>query len=100
MDDSILKSGKDTLLAAIPFVMCLVGIVTCLVFSIFRLDVLLFKSGKSKSKSSKNSVGLPPRGVSATGAPIFTDPDGRLVEWPDRRSKSKTETSGQPVAVD
>jgi hypothetical protein len=89
MDEPILKSGRDTLLVAIPFVMCLVG-------SIFRLDGLFFKSGKT----SNNSYGRPPRGVTANGEPIFTDPDGRVVEWPNRRSKAKSATSGQSVAVD
>jgi hypothetical protein len=78
MDEPILKSGRDTLLVAIPFVMCLVG-------SIFRLDGLFFKSGKS----SNRNYGRPPRGVSATGDPIFTDPDGRVVDLPERRRKAK-----------
>jgi hypothetical protein len=89
MDEPILKSGRDTLLVAVPFVMCLVG-------SIFRLDGLFFKSGKS----SNNSYGRPPRGVTATGDPIFTDPDGKVVEWPDRRRNAKGAASGQSVAVD
>jgi hypothetical protein len=89
MDEPILKSGRDTLLVAIPFVMCLVG-------SIFRLDGLFFKSGKN----SNNSYGRPPRGVTATGDPIFTDPDGRVVEWRDRSKKTKGATSGQSVAVE
>jgi hypothetical protein len=73
MEDQILKSGRDTLLVAVPFVICLI-------FSIFRLDGLFFKSGKS----SNNSFGRPPRGVTPAGQQIFTDPDGRVVEWPDR----------------
>ena len=73
MEDQILKSGRDTLLVAVPFVVCLI-------VSIFRLDGLFFKSGKS----SNNSYGQPPRGVTPTGEQIFTDPDGRVVEWPDR----------------
>lgn len=82
MDEPILKSGRDTLLVAIPFVMCLVG-------SIFRLDGLIFKSGKT----SNNNYGRPPRGLTASGEPIFTDPDGRVVEWPDRRGNAKTAAS-------
>lgn len=89
MDEPILKSGSDTLLVAIPFVMSLVG-------SIFRLDGLFFKS----RKSSNNSYGRPPRGVTPTGEAIFTDPDGRAAEWPDRRGKAKSPTGGQSVAVD
>ena len=73
MDDQILKSGRDTLLVAIPFV-------TCLIVSIFRLDGLFFKSGKS----SLNKHGRPQRGVTPSGEPIFTDPDGRVVERASR----------------
>jgi hypothetical protein len=89
MDEPILKSGRDTLLVAIPFIMCLVG-------SIFRLDGLFFKSGKTSS----NNYGRPPRGVTPTGEPIFTDPDGRVVDWPERRRNAKSATSGQSVAGD
>jgi hypothetical protein len=88
MDEPILKSGRDTLLVAVPFVMCLVG-------SRFRLDRMFFRS----RKSSKNSYGRPPRGVTPTGEPIFTDPDGKVVEWPDRRRNAKSATSGHSVPV-
>jgi hypothetical protein len=73
MDDQILTSGRDTLLVAIPFVMCMVG-------SIFPLDGLFFKS----EKSSLNKCMQPLRGVGPWGEPIFTDPGRRLVECPSR----------------
>jgi hypothetical protein len=38
MQDAILKSSRDTLLVAVPFVVCLVG-------GMFRLDGLSFESG-------------------------------------------------------
>jgi hypothetical protein len=74
MDEPILKSGRDTLLVAIPFVICLV----C---SVFRLDEWFFRSGKGSTKSSRR----PPRGLSPKGEPIFTDPDGRVVDSPGHR---------------
>ena len=74
MDDPILKSGRDTLLVAIPFVICLVS-------SVFRLDELFFRSRKSSKKNSRR----PPRGLNPKGEPIFTDPDGRMVASQDRR---------------
>jgi hypothetical protein len=73
MDEPILKSGRDTLLVAIPFVICLVS-------SVFRLDELFFRSGKGSTKNSRR----PPQGLNPDGEPIFTDPDGKVVAGPDR----------------
>lgn len=75
MDEPILRSGRDTLLVAIPFVFCLVA-------SVFRLDELFFRSGKGSRKGSSQR---PPRGLNPNGEPIFTDPDGRVVAGSDRR---------------
>ncbi len=67
VQDEILKSSRDVLLVAVPFVMCLVG-------SMFRLDGLFFKSGNSPWK---------PYGLhhawNLRAEPVLTDPDGRVV---------------------
>jgi len=65
MNESILLSGRDTLLVAIPLVLCLV-------VSIFRLD-----RGIALPKGSLNRRRLA-CGLDAFGEPILRDPDGRL----------------------
>lgn len=74
MQDQILISSRDTLLVAVPFVLCLVD-------SIFRIDKVFFKSRNSPWKP----YGLPRHAWNPTAEPVFTDPDGAVVEWPNRR---------------
>jgi hypothetical protein len=71
MDDTILKSGSDALLVGVPFVLCLL-------FFMFRLDQLIFRSRKSSGQR-------PPSGIDEAGETIFTDPDGTVVSGPERR---------------
>ena len=69
-------SSRDTLMLAVPFVLCLF----C---TMFRLDEL-FCASRNKSPEK---CGRPKRGADPSGNPIFTDPDGRIVEFTDRRKK-------------
>lgn len=64
MSDAFMKSGRDAILVAIPFI-------ALLIMGLFRLDGVFVKSRKS-SKASK-----PPSGVDEAGRTIFSDPDGR-----------------------
>ena len=75
MHETVLKSGWDTLIFAVPFV-------GFLFVGLFRLDELF--------AAPKHEVGRKPQrpaaGVDADGEPIFCDPDGR--PWRKaRRSK-------------
>ena len=63
MHEAILKSGRDSLLVAIPMVALLFVV-------FFRLDEWLFRSKRSSARRP------PPRGVDSEGRPIFSDPDG------------------------
>ena len=69
MQVEILRSGRDTLLVAVPFVLCLVG-------TVFRLDGWFFKSGSRPWIS----YGLPRHAWYAASEPILTDPDGKVVD--------------------
>jgi hypothetical protein len=64
MHDLILKSGRDTLLVAIPFI-------AMLFIGLFRLDELIFKPKKSCNQQR------PPRGVDKDGRTIFCDPNSK-----------------------
>src|SRR5580658_10391231 len=75
MDDTIFKDGRDTLLLAFP-------LIVCVVLSMFRLDSFFIRS----SRKSANGLRRPPRGLDENGEPIFTDPDGKVVYWRERRS--------------
>jgi hypothetical protein len=72
MDEVILKSGRDTLLVAIPFAVCLF-------VSIFGLDQWIAKPRENSRRSR------PVCGVDEHGEPILTDPDGRVVRRRNRR---------------
>jgi hypothetical protein len=64
MNDTILKSGWETLLVAVPFVVVsLIGL--------FRLDELLVRR-KDETVRKRSACGL-----DKDGEPILTDPDGR-----------------------
>jgi len=65
MDQSILMSGRDTLLVAIPLVLMIF-------FSIFRLDQIIARPRVSQIRRR------PACGVNELGEPILCDPDGRL----------------------
>ncbi len=67
MHDTILISGRDTFLVAIPFVFMLF-------LSVFRLDEAL---ASPREQSSRNR---PASGMIEAGVPILRDPDGRAVE--------------------
>lgn len=69
MQDEILKSGRDTLLIAVPFVICLLG-------TIFRLDGLFLKAGNKPWIP----YGLPRCAWNSVLKPVLTDPDGRVVK--------------------
>ena len=64
MHDSVLKSGLDTILIAVPFV----GL---LVIGMFRLDAVF--------AAPKQAAGMrrPPSGMDEHGSVLFSDPDGR-----------------------
>ena len=68
MHDSVLKSGLDALLLAVPFL----GV---LFIAMFRLDTII--------AAPKHAAGLrhPPSGTDKHGRVLFSDPDGRL--WKD-----------------
>jgi hypothetical protein len=72
MQDVILKSGRDTILVAIPFVLFLF-------FGLFRLDELFSRSGKKAKRP------LPGGGMDADGEPFLADPDGRPVRLQRRQ---------------
>lgn len=64
MVDTVLSSGRDTVLVAIP-------ILTLLLASMFRLDQLI-AAPKETGRRDR-----PPCGMDRNGEPILTDPDGR-----------------------
>ena len=66
--DSVLKSGLDTLLIAVPFV-------GALFIGMFRLDAVF--------AAPKQAAGMrrPPSGTDKHGRVLFSDPDGR--PWND-----------------
>jgi hypothetical protein len=66
--DSVIKSGLDTLLIAVPFV----GV---LMFVMFRLDTI-FASPRQTASSRR-----PPMGTDKQGRMLLSDPDGR--PWKD-----------------
>ena len=82
MHDTILISGRDSLLFAIPFVFMLF-------LSVFRVDEALARP--RAAATSRRPAG----GMNEDGAPILRDPDGRLVEprRPMRNSKDLSATS-------
>ena len=70
MHETILTSGRDTLLVALPFIgMLMVGL--------FRLDELIVVPKEVKAISRR------PGGMDVNGEPIVCDPDGRV--WKGRR---------------
>lgn len=79
MGENVLTSGRDTLLVAIPLVLCLV-------VSIFRLDRVI-----ALPKGSLNQR-RPTCGADEFGDPILRDPDGRL-SGPGHRSARKENPS-------
>ncbi len=66
MDQSILKSGRDSLLVAVP-------LIALLLVGFFRLDEWFFRPAKSPRRRP------PARGVDPEGRPLFSDPDGWSV---------------------
>jgi hypothetical protein len=64
--DTILTSGRDAFLVAIPFVFMLF-------LSVFRLDEALARPKK------QSPTRWPASGMIEAGVPILRDPDGRLV---------------------
>ena len=79
MHESVLQSGLETLLIAVPFV----GV---LFMAMFRLDTIV--------AAPKQAAGLrhPPTGTDKHGRMLFSDPDGR--PWPSARLYS-----GSPIDV-
>jgi hypothetical protein len=71
--ETIIKSGWDTLLVAIPFLVILF-------IGFFRLDGMLARKKKAGSRASR-----PPSGLDEDGAPIICDPDGRPWRKPNSR---------------
>jgi|HubBroStandDraft_5_1064220.scaffolds.fasta_scaffold185158_2 hypothetical protein len=76
MDQSILISGKDTLLLAIPLVLAVL-------LSAFRLDQIITRPKGSLSRRR------PPCGVDESGELFLCDPDGR-PSGPSRRNRVRT----------
>ena len=72
MDQSILMSGRDTLLVATPLLLMIF-------FSVFRLDQILARPKVSSIRRR------PACGVDEFGEPILCDPDGRLSGTPRRK---------------
>jgi hypothetical protein len=76
MHDTILISGRDAVLAAIPFVFILF-------LSVFRLDQTL---ARPRAEATQRRLAS---GMKETEVPILRDPDGRLVE-PRRPKKDRS----------
>lgn len=72
MHESMLKSGWETALVAVPFLVILVA-------GIFRLDELVVTQ-KAGAKRQRSRVG-----VDSSGEPILCDPDGRPSYSPVRQ---------------
>lgn len=72
MYDSVIKSGLDTILLAVPFV----GV---LMFVMFRLDTII--------ATPRHATGMrrPPTGTDKHGRMLQCDPDGR--PWKDAKSQ-------------
>ena len=74
MHDTILISGRDAFLVAIPFIFMLF-------LSVFRLDETLARPGAATAGYRLAS------GTNVAGVPILRDPDGQLVAL--RRPKTR-----------
>ena len=79
MHDTILISGRDSVLVAIPFVFMLF-------LNVFRLDETLARPRAATARSRPTS------GMNEAGEPILRDPDGRLVE-PAHPKRNRTRLS-------
>jgi hypothetical protein len=75
MDQSVLLSGRDTLLIAVPLVLMIF-------ISLFRLDQVIASPKASLQRRR------PVCGIDESGEPILRDPDGRL-SGPGRRSAKR-----------
>ena len=67
MHDTILISGRDSILVAIPFIFMLF-------LSVFRLDETL---ARPRAATARHRLAM---GVNEAGAPVLRDPDGQLVD--------------------
>ena len=85
MYDTILMSGRDAFLVAIPFVFMLF-------LSVFRLDAAFARPRERASRRWSAS------GMNEAGGPILCDPDGRLVE--PQRPKKKLQKPRHNLAAD
>jgi hypothetical protein len=74
MHDTILISGRDSFLVAIPFIFMLF-------LSVFRLDETLARPSAATARHR------PASGIKVAGVPILRDPDGQLVDL--RRPKTR-----------
>jgi hypothetical protein len=72
MDDTILKSGWETILVAIVFL----GL---LIVGVFRLDAI-FAARRREPKRSRPAIGK-----DKDGAPLYSDPDGKA--WRNRQAR-------------
>ena len=77
MHDTILISGRDSILVAIPFIFMLF-------LSVFRLDETLARPRAATARRQ------PAGGMNEAGALILRDPDGQLVDT----QRTKTRGSG------
>ncbi|HVU46588.1 MAG TPA: hypothetical protein VHD85_10710 [Terracidiphilus sp.] len=69
MQDTVLRSGWDTLLFALPFI-------GMLLVAFFRLDEA-FAAPKRHPDPAKSATRRPACGVDEDGQPLMSDPDGR-----------------------
>jgi hypothetical protein len=81
--ESVLISGRDALLIAIPF-----GLILLVQF--FRLDELVAKARPSKNAARRFC------GPDAVGDMVLTDPDGRTARTSRPQGRRADSSPGQP----
>jgi hypothetical protein len=74
MHDTILISGRDSILVAIPFIFMIF-------LSMFRLDETLARPSAATARRR------PASGMNEAGAPVLRDPDGQLVDTPRTKAR-------------
>ena len=87
MHESVLVSGRDTLLVAVPF-----GLIIFVQF--FRLDTLVASSRRPKREVRRFC------GPDAVGETVLSDPDGRAVRSHRSVQRSRTATAAGGVAIE
>ena len=85
MDDTILISGRDSFLVAIPFVFMLF-------LSVFRLDETLVRPRAATARHRLAS------GINIAGVSLLRDPDGQLVD-PRRPKARRSDLSASSLRI-